>query len=88
MGPREERRSPGQPRVAGALVSARRAPERARASRARRGDLLPVGLDPIVTVHGCAALVAARCPRGRAARRGRCALVVLAIFIHLTNEEV
>ena len=70
--------SRASPAPRAALIPARRAPERARASRARRGDLLPVGLAPIVTVHGCAALVAARCPRGRdAAGCGRCAMVVV-----------
>ncbi len=70
--------SRASPAPRAALVSARRAPERARASRPRRGDLLPIRLDPMPAVRGCAALVAARCPRGRdAAGCGRCAMVVV-----------
>lgn len=53
--------SRASPAPRAALVSARRALERARASRPRRGDLLPIRLDPMPAVRGYAALFA---PRG------------------------
>lgn len=72
--------SRASPAPRAALVSVCRAPERACASRPRRGDLLPIRLDPMLTVHGRAALYEARGLRGcRAARRGRCAMVVVVI---------
>ena len=61
-----------------ALIPACCAPERACASRARRGDLFPIHLDPMPTVRGYAALFAPRGLRGRrAGPRCRCAMVVV-----------
>ena len=69
-------RASSAPRAA--LVSARRTPERACASRPRRGDLFSIHLDPMPAARGYASLFAPRGPDGRrAGSRRRCAMVVV-----------
>ena len=70
--------SHASPAPRAALIPARRAPERTRASRPRRGDLFPIRLDPMPAVRGYTALFAHRGLRGRrAGTRCRCAMVVV-----------